>query len=162
MKSRRRNLIIVLALAALAPPHISAAPPSPFYIGAWKIVSAAVAPWADPARKPDPSEMQTLVGRTVTILPHRITGPRALACTAPNYRIRTYPAGMLFQGAFDEMHRRDSAAADPTKLAASAGFKGGPWKTVETGCGNELDFHAIDPTTLAFGLNDYIYVLKRQ
>jgi len=59
------------------------------------------------------------------------------------------------------MQRRDSKL-DPAKLAASVGFRGGPWKTVETGCGNELDLHAIDPATLAFGLNDYVYTLRKQ
>src|SRR5580658_2230592 len=100
MKSRRPNPIVTLALAALAALPLPAAQPSPFYIGDWKIVSASVAPWADPAQKPDPSEMRTLVGKTVSIQPHQITGPRAIACKAPNYRVRIYPADMLFQGAF--------------------------------------------------------------
>jgi len=52
-----------------------------------------------------------------------------------------------------------------TKLAAQAGFrgpKGTKWKTLETGCGNELDFHFIDPMTAAFGLNNVVYTLKKQ
>ena len=68
---------------------------------------------------------------------------------------------MLFQGAFDEMHRRDPSV-DPAKLAARLGFHGSKWKTLETGCGNELDFHFPDPNTAEFGLNDYVYTLKKQ
>ena len=73
---------------------------------------------------------------------------------------------MLFQGAFGEMHLRDKSA-DPAKIAATLGFRGSAsktptWKTLETGCANELDFHFLDPTTAAFGLNNYVYMLKKQ
>jgi len=132
-----------------------------FYLGSWKIDSAKVAPWADANRKPDAAEMKSLVGKTITIQPWGISGPRQLACKDPKYAVKDYPADMLFQGAFDEMRRRDKSA-DPAKLAAGLGFKGSSWKTVETGCGNELDFHFIDASTFAFGLNDYVYILKKQ
>ena len=68
---------------------------------------------------------------------------------------------MLFQGAFGEMHLRDKSV-DPAKVSARVGFQGSSWKTLETGCGNEIDYHFLDPTTAAFGLNDYIYILKKQ
>ena len=105
--------------------------------------------------------MKSLVGKTVIIQPKRIIGPRIIACQGPNYRVKDYPAGMLFQGAFDEMHRRDPSA-DPAKIAAGLGFKGSSWKTLETGCANELDYHFLDPATAAFGLNNYVYMLKKQ
>jgi hypothetical protein len=66
---------------------------------------------------------------------------------------------MLFQCAFGEMHRRDKSA-DPGKIAASVGFQGSRWKTLETNCAVEIDYHFIDPTTPAIGLNDYVYTLK--
>jgi len=55
----------------------------------------------------------------------------------------------------------------PAKLAAQLGFRGSTsktqtWKTLETGCGNELDYHFLDPSTAAFGLNNYVYILKKQ
>ena len=135
----------------------------PFYVGTWKIVSAAVAPWADEtARKPDTAEMKSLVEKTVTITSNAIQGPRQVACPKARFQVKEYPADMLFQGAFDEMHRRN-ASSDPAKLAASVGFKGAQkWKTIETGCGNEIDYHFIDSGTAAFGLNDYVYGLKKQ
>jgi hypothetical protein len=132
-----------------------------FYLGTWKIESAVLAPWADAAHKDDAAEMKTLVGKTVIFKSAEIVGPRQVACKAPNYRVKDYPADMLFQGAFGEMQSRDKSV-DPAKLAARLGFKGNSWKTLETGCATELDFHFIDPTTTTFGLNNYVYKLKKQ
>ena len=150
------------AAAALAILAFSAAALSAdaFYLGTWKIDSAVVAPWADP-KKPDPTEMKTLVGKTAVIKPNEILGPRQVACKGPRYQIKEYPADMLFQGSFDEMRSRDKSV-DPAKLAARLGFQGKSWKTLETGCGNEIDYHFIDQNTAAFGLNDYVYILKKQ
>lgn len=133
-----------------------------FYLGTWKIVSAAVAPWwTDPTQKPDPSETKSLVGKTIIVSTKEMLGPREIACKGPKYQVKDYPADMLFQGAFGEMHARDKSA-DPAKLAATLGFRGSRWKTLETGCGNELDYHFLDPSTSAFGLNNYVYILKKQ
>ncbi len=129
-------------------------------MGAWKIESAEVAPWADTARRPDTAEMKALVGKTIVVKPGEILGPRALGCRGPKYRVKEYPADWLFQGAFGEMHARDNAA-DPAKIAATLGFTGTSWKTLETGCGNELDYHFVDPRTAEIGLNDYVYKLKK-
>jgi hypothetical protein len=131
------------------------------YIGTWKIESAMVAPWWTERDTPDRAETKTLVGRFFSITAKSITGPRQLACRNPHYEVKDYPADMLFQGSFGEMHERDKSI-DPAKPAAAAGFHGKSWKTLETGCGNEIDFHFIDPSTAAFGLNNYIYRLKKQ
>lgn len=157
-KGRLLKSAVILLLCASAVANAA----DQFYIGSWKIATAVVAPWTDPAgRAPDSSEMKSLVGKTIVIQPEGISGPRALACKGPKYRLVDYPADMLFQGAFDEMRRRDPSA-DPAKLAAKLGFHGSKWKTLETGCGNELDFHFPDPNTAEFGLNDYVYTLKKQ
>jgi hypothetical protein len=137
-------------------------PADAFYLGTWKITTAMEAPWIEPGRKADPAEMKTLVGKTVGMKPAEITGPRQVACKGPQYVVKDYPADFLFQGAFGEMQRRDSSV-DPVKVAAKYGFKGASkWKTLETGCATELDFHFQDPTTTTFGLNDYIFTLKKQ
>jgi len=133
----------------------------PFYLGVWKITSAVVAPWSDSERKPDIAESKTLVGKTVTINRGEIVGPRAVACKGPHYKVSEVAPDMLFQGSFDEMRRRDKSA-DPAKLAATLGFRGATSKLVETGCGNELDLHFVDPATAEFGLNNYVYILKKQ
>jgi hypothetical protein len=147
--------LYILLMATLA---IAA---DPFYLGTWKIETAVVAPWADAAHKDDAAEMKTLVGKTVIFKSSEIVGPRQVACKGPKYQIKDYPADMLFQGAFGEMHSRDKSV-DPAKQAVKLGFKGKSWKTVETGCATELDFHFIDPTTTTFGLNNYVYTLKKQ
>ena len=133
----------------------------PFYLGTWKIESAVQAPWADAAHKDDAVEMKSLVGKSVIFKPSEIVGPRQVACKGPKYQVKDYPADMLFQGEFGEMQRRDKSV-DPEKVAAKLGFHGKSWKTVETGCATELDFHYIDPTTTTFGLNNYVYKLKKQ
>jgi len=132
-----------------------------FYLGTWKITSAVAAPWADPGRKPDSSEMRSLVGKMIVVKTKEIAGPRPMACKDPNYRVKDFPAGMLFQGAFEEMQTRDKSA-DPVKIAEKLGFRGSSWKTLETGCANELDFHFVDATTAEFGLNNFVYTLKKQ
>src|ERR1035438_2401645 len=121
------------------------------YLGTWKIESAVVAPWWTERSKPDAAEMTALVGKTIVVTPSGISGPRQLACKGPRFQVKEYPADMLFQGMFGEMHERDKLV-DPVKVAATLGFRGSKWKTLETGCGNELDFHFIDSTTTTFGL----------
>lgn len=133
----------------------------PFYIGTWKIVSAVPAPWATKELPPDEPEMKELSGKTVVFKLKEIEGPRQAACNGPRYKVVTVPAEGLFQGMFDELHRRDKSV-DPNKMAAQAGFRGRSWKSLETGCGNELDFHFIDPMTMVFGLNNVVYTLKKQ
>jgi hypothetical protein len=149
---------IFLIMALLAATLAGA---DPFYLGTWKITSAAIAPWQELPYRDDSAEMKSLVGKTVVIRAKSIAGPRQVACQGPHYQIKDYPADMLFQGAFGEMHQRDKSA-DPVKIAAKLGFRGSSWKTLETGCGNELDYHFLDPTTAAFGLNNYVYTLKKQ
>jgi hypothetical protein len=150
--------LTALVLAAAIP--LSAA--DTFYLGTWKIVSAQVAPWWDePSHKPDAAEMRSLVGKTLTITAKSIDGPRQLACKGVRYQVKDYPADMLFQGAFGEMHSRDKSV-DPSKIATKVGFRGSTWKTLETGCAVEIDYHFIDPTTAAIGLNDYVYLVKKQ
>jgi hypothetical protein len=162
MKQMKAQFHSLLPLAAmlLSPSALAAA--DPFYLGKWKIVEARVAPWADEkVRKPETAEMKSLVGTTVTIEAKAIRGPRALACTDVRYKVVDSPADMLFQGAFGEMHERDKSA-DPVRIAEKIGFRGSRWKTLETGCAVEIDYHFIDPGTAAFGLNDYVYILKKQ
>jgi hypothetical protein len=33
---------------------------------------------------------------------------------------------------------------------------------LETGCGNEIELHFVDAATAAFGLNDFVYILKKE
>jgi hypothetical protein len=153
-----RHFVIAVA-ALLAVPSLAHAQVA--YLGTWKVTSATVAPWADKAHLRDESEVKSLVGKTVTFKPGEIVGPRTFACKGPHYKFSDFTADMLFQGSFGEMHDKDKSA-DPAKLAASVGFTGSSWKVLETGCANEVDWHFVDATTLAVGLNDHVYTLKKQ
>lgn len=134
-----RVLIFVVLCA------VSAFAADPFYFGTWKIESAKVAPW------------WTEHGGD-----HGVVYRRAAAgCVpAPMYQLRSSGADELFQGMLEEMHGRDKSA-DSREVAGSLGFRGAKVETVETGCGNESDFHFIDKDNAAFGLNNYIFYLKR-
>jgi hypothetical protein len=131
------------------------------YLGTWKIASAVEAPWGGANYKPDPANMKPLVGKTLIFKSNEIVGPGIMACKGPNYRVVDVPAEGLFQGAFDEMHSNDHSV-DPTKLAQKYGFRGTHWNSLQTGCANELDFHFVDPATAEFGLNDWIFTIKKQ
>jgi len=78
--ARLQSCTLVTALLFLGVSIRSASASAAFYLGTWKITSAVVAPWSDPARKPDAAEMKTLVGTAVVFTADAIRGPRALAC----------------------------------------------------------------------------------
>jgi hypothetical protein len=158
----RKLATLVTAIIGLAiSTHCRAA--DAFYLGTWKFDSAVAAPWAVSSAgshdKPDVAEKNSLLGKTVTIATGGITGPKVFACKGAHYKLTDYTADLLFQGAFSEMHDADKSK-DPQKLAASVGFTGTPIKTLETGC--EFDWHFVDQSTAEIGLNNYVYVLKKQ
>ena len=126
-----------------------------FYTGTWKIDSAVVAPWWTEKQKPDMAESKTLIGKTFAIRGRDITGPRQVACKDPHFEVTQAPAEMLFQGMLEKV-------PDRTKALASLGFKGKQWKTLITGCENEVEFHFLDDRTAAFGLNNLIYIVRQQ
>jgi len=131
-----------------------------FFLGTWNISKAVVAPWADPAQKPNDKEMKSLVGKTLTFKAGSIAGPGITACKGPAYEVSVGGADMIFQGALTQ--KQDGSAQDPAKPAADLGFQGSNIKTLQTGCENELDYSFIDDKTAEFGLNDYVYTITRQ
>ena len=122
------------------------------FAGTWTVSKADRAPWADAAPAPD-AELRALLGKTVAFLKTRIDGPKPVACTKLKYAIKDYTPDMLFQGALTK---------DPDQQAKALGFPGSPIKTLETGCGNELDYHMASADTVLFGLNDRVYTLTRK
>lgn len=132
-----------------------------FYLGTWRVASAVVAPWADTSQPPSTAEKDALVGKTVTFRAASIDGPKQLACRNLNYKLVDSGPDMLFQGELAEP-REGQPPPDPAAAAAALGFKGVSWKTLETGCSNELDFHFLDEKTAEFGLNDYVYRMEKQ
>ena len=155
-----RRLAAFAGLAVLAGAAVLAWTSEAFYLGNWRIASAVVAPWTNEKAPPDPAESKSLVGKPLVFKPGAIDGPGILACKGPRYKVVVVPAEGLFQGAFEEMRMR-GGSVDPLKLAAKVGFQGKSWKSLQTGCSNELDFHFVDAATAEFGLNDYIYTIKK-
>jgi hypothetical protein len=155
---RRLGVIVVVAAAALGLGALAARAAEP-WLGTWKIAEAKVAPWAGKSRARSDVDLKELMNKTVTFRPREIAGPPMLICKGPKYKLGDFSADMLFQGAFGEMRQKDERI-DPAKIAATLGFQGESWQVVETGCG--IDWHFIDATTLAIGINDYVYLLKKQ
>lgn len=154
-----RNFRLLMALGLVAAMIGPAQAADPFYLGTWKFTSAVIAPWATPAaRKPNRAERDALLGKTVSLKPKEIAGPRVFACQRPKYRLKEYAAADLFEGAFGEMRERDPAI-DPSKLAARLGFKSKTIHTLETGC--EFDWHFVDEATVEIGYDDWVYTLKK-
>ena len=128
------------------------------YAGTWKIAASEPAPWPHAADQEVPAEIRQLTGAAVTIRADRIDGPKQLACKHPRYIFRKDGAEMLFQGALEEYGDKKTT---PDQAATKLGFKARPITTIETGCENEMEFHAIDDDHLVFGLNNRVYRMVR-
>jgi len=148
-----------LAIAAILALGVSVAAPAsePAYVGAWKITSAVVAPWADRGHL-DVAEKTALIGKTITLTPAAIFGPQPFACKGPHYHLSAASADLLFQGELDEL-QQSNPKVSAQALAASLGFVGKSWKVLDTGC--EIDWHFVDPHTVEIGLNDFVYTLRK-
>jgi hypothetical protein len=160
MSIRRRRGVIIVAAAIFGLGALAARAAEP-WLGNWKITEAKVAPWAGKSRVRSGVDLKELMGKTVIFRPREIAGPPMLTCKGPKYKVSDFSAEMLFQGAFGEM-RQKNERVDPMKLAASLGFEGESWQVMQTGCDSGIDWHFVDATTLAIGLNDYVYILKKQ
>ena len=152
------NRVLVAALVLLAAFAVAAASAQDRYAGAWKIASSEPAPWPHAVDQEVPAEIRQLAGANVTIKSDRIAGPKQLACKHPQYALRKDGAEMLFQGALEEYGDKKTT---PDQAATRLGFKTRPITTIETGCENEMEFHAIDDDHLLFGLNNRVYRMER-
>jgi len=125
------------------------------YYGTWRIESASVAPWSEERNPAGPTD---LIGKSITISPRAITGPEILACPDAMHTVKDMPVEGLFQGAFHEMHEKNSGVS-PSKLAAAAGLRGTSWKTLDPGCA--FEFHFIDARHAVFALDNRIYRIRK-
>lgn len=160
MPMRKASVIFRAAIGLLALIGLAAAAEAQErrFAGTWRIESAALAPWAEPEDVPDPAEAERLIGKTVTFGPKAIVGPAPLGCAKPVYSVRTDGPDMLFQGSLAEPDRsgrpRDAAA-----LARGLGMSSATVATLVVGC-CEIEYHALAPDRLVFGLNDNVYTLR--
>jgi hypothetical protein len=151
-----RAPVAIASMIALSA-GLTAQAAEPAYLGAWKITSAVVAPWADRAHL-GVAEKTALVGQTITLTPAAILGPQPFACKSPHYRLNDATADLLFQGELGELQQANPKLSAQS-LAASLGFVGKSWKVLDTGC--EIDWHFVDPHTVEIGLNDFVYTLRK-
>jgi hypothetical protein len=59
----------------------------PFYIGNWTLTAAAVAPWADPQRKPDSTGQARLMGKEAAFKARRYQDLVPFPCAKPQYKV---------------------------------------------------------------------------
>lgn len=155
-RSNRAMTVLVSAAIAILAASTSA---QERFAGNWKIASSEPAPWPHEAGSEVPKEIAKLTGAAVSITADRIDGPAEIACRKPHYKLRKDDgADMLFQGSLAEYGDKKST---PDQVATKLGFTRRPITTIETGCANELEFHAIDDDHLVFGLNNRVYRLVR-
>ena len=72
-----------------------------------------------------------------------------------------FPANMLFQGAFEEMQRKDKSV-DPLKLANKLGFRGTKWKTLSNRLRQRIGLSLHGRNSRRVRADNYIYTLKKQ
>jgi hypothetical protein len=158
--SMNRSWIIaasMLGLALVAAPACAANARDGF-TGSWQIDASEPAPWLHTPAVGTADEIKRLVGARIVFKADRIDGPDPLACRKPHYQLHEVQASELFNGA---LVREAEPATDPEKAADKIGFGKRPIKTLDSGCGAGIDFHAIDAGHAVFALNDNLYRISR-
>jgi hypothetical protein len=155
----RSPIVAVLMLGlVLAGATARAAGARDGFTGPWRIDASEPAPWLHTPAVDTADEIKRLVGARIVFKADRIDGPDPLACRKPHYEIRQVQASELFHGA---LVREAEPATDPEKAADKIGFGKRPIKTLDSGCGAGIDFHAIDAGHAVFALNDNLYRMSR-
>ncbi|MEO8751939.1 MAG: hypothetical protein ABI624_04590 [Casimicrobiaceae bacterium] len=131
------------------------------FAGTWVIRSSTVAPWKDPKVSLGATEPGKLIGRSVTFAANAVTGPSPIGCAKPVYKVETVGPDMIFEGQLAETReyaKSPDAVAAATKLAFADPRH---IVTLDAGC-TELQFHMVTQGTLAFGLDNRVYVMTRK
>jgi hypothetical protein len=157
------GLILAIGMGvAVSTPVAADGSDAAFFYGKWKITEAQQAPWVVAGQAVDSTEPSGLIGKTITLSAKSVAGPGSFSCQSPQYQVIEGGADILFQGSFGEMQERDPGV-QAQNLAEQVGLTGDKFRTVVTGCEYEVDFSfGADDNTAKFGLNDYIYTLKRE
>jgi hypothetical protein len=129
-----------------------------WFAGTWRIEKALTAPWAHEGNPPDPEGPARLVGRSVTFAPEAVRGPAPLGCSKAVYATRQDGPEVLFQGMLDETARRRGGSA--AAVAGGLGMTSPTVPTLDPGC-SPIEYHLIEPGTLAFGLDNVVYLMRR-
>ena len=131
------------------------------FAGVWTIRSSTVAPWKDPKSPLGAKEPGQLIGRTVTFEADAVRGPPPIGCKKPVYKVETVGPDMIFEGQLAEP-REYAKNPDPVASATKLAFADPRHiVTLDAGC-TELQFHVVSPGTLAFGLDNRVYLMTRK
>lgn len=132
-----------------------ARPRNPFF-GTWLTATAQVAPWWDqqgqaPEMNPD------FQNRSIVLAPGESSGPEIIACTEPVYAVNIVRSPGLFEGNLP----------NPQVDASALGFSGPDITELTLDCTDNgknvsLRFPMVDEDTILLGLDNMIYMLKRQ
>jgi hypothetical protein len=133
---RTRKILATLALIALGP---AAQAQDHRFAGTWRI--------------------RRLIGQTIAFGPKTVAGPKPLGCWKPVYATRQDGPDMLFQGSLAEPDRAGKPR-DAATLARGLGMTSATIATLEVGC-SEVEFHALAPDVLVFGLDNRVYTVRR-
>lgn len=134
------------------------------FFGNWKIVSAAKAPWEDPAHPIVADGAERYIGQVVEISRGKMAGPDLLGCGPTELKVEALPYAGLFEGGLGTDPTNAAAPYDEAKakrLAQGMGFGPEPVESLFHGC-SEIILHRLDDRTMAFGLDNRIFRLERQ
>jgi hypothetical protein len=150
---------VALACAAVAP--WAGAAGFQDFAGVWVIRSSTAAPWKEANDPVGATEDKRIVGGSVTFAANAVTGPSPIGCAKPVYKVDTVGPDMIFEGQLAEA-KGATKAPDAAASAAKLGFADPKRiETLDAGC-TEVQFHLVKPGTLAFGLNNRVYLMTRK
>ncbi|HTP97789.1 MAG TPA: hypothetical protein VMN56_00600 [Casimicrobiaceae bacterium] len=156
----RASIASVALACAVVAPWAGAAGFQDF-AGTWIVRSSTAAPWKESDNPVGATEDKRIVGRSVTFAASAVTGPSPIGCAKPVYKVDTVGPDMIFEGQLAEAGG-GAKAPDAAASAAKLGFaEPQRIETLDAGC-TEVQFHLVKPGTLAFGLNNRVYVMTRK
>jgi hypothetical protein len=156
-----RAIIASVALACATVAPWAGAAGFQDFAGAWVIRSSTAAPWKEADNPVGATEDKHIVGKSVTFATNAVTGPSPIGCAKPVYKVDTVGPDMIFEGQLAE-GKGGAKAPDAAASAAKLGFADPQHiETLDAGC-TEVQFHLVKPGTLAFGLNDRMYLMTRK
>ena len=155
MKTHRPSAALALAFALAAGPAFAQAR----FAGQWDVVAGQPAPWAkDPTDATDRAEARRFIGQRLAIGAKTFKAPRPLGCARPTYEFRNAQADTLFEGALNYDGR--DKPADPVAAARALGVAQKTVVGMTASC-SEVEFFLVAPDTALFGLNNWVFTLKR-
>jgi len=148
---------------------------TPFYLGAWTIVSVEPGVWTNGYYETDKlTEARKLVDAPVVFGPNSVEGPLPLGCPRAHYGLDGATAHDLFDGKLEQIYSSQTPSPDesdpsgeyfaPEVLAERLGFRGFSWKALTTGCAMDGtgQIYFSSPNSAAFRIGDFVVTLKRQ